>query len=152
LLAEAAIADAAGDGVQAHHRYREAFQIYHRIGYERRALLAALRLGELTGQTYLLDYVERTLRKLSSRSPLLERARRHNPVWSDPVVSNLSRTERAVLELLCDGKSTMEIAAARGRSKQTIRNTISRILTAFEVSDRSSLLRECLRRGIYAAS
>ena len=152
LLAEAAIADAAGDGVQAHHRYREAFQIYHRIGYERRALLAALRLGELTGQTYLLDYVDRTLRKLSSRSPLLERARRHNPALSDPVVSGLSRTERAVLELLCDGKSTMEIAAARGRSKQTIRNTISRILTAFEVSDRASLLRECLRRGIYAAS
>ncbi|MEA2687893.1 MAG: Bacterial regulatory protein luxR family, partial [Candidatus Eremiobacteraeota bacterium] len=152
LLAEAAVADAAGDHVQSHHRYREAFQIYRRIGYERRALLAALRLGELTGQTYLLDYVDRTLRKLSSRSPLLERARRHNPSLSDPVASTLSRTERAVLELLCDGKTTVEIASARGRSKQTIRNTISRILTAFEVADRPALLRECLRRGIYDAS
>ena len=38
----------------------------------------------------------------------------------------------------------------RGRSKQTIRNTVSRILTAFEVADRSALLRECLRRGIIA--
>jgi DNA-binding CsgD family transcriptional regulator len=152
LLAEAAVADAAGDAVQAHHRYREAFQIYRRIGYERRALLAALRLGELTGQTYLLEYVDLTLRKLSSRSPLRERARRNNPALNDPVVSSLSRTERAVLQLLCDGKSTLEIAAARGRSKQTIRNTISRILTAFEVADRPALLRECLRRGVYAAS
>jgi DNA-binding CsgD family transcriptional regulator len=151
LFAEAVVADAAGDQVLAHHRYREAFQIFNRIGYERRALLAAVRLGELTGQTYLLEYVDRTLRKLSSRSLLRERARRHNPSLTDPVVSNLSRTERAVLELFCDGKSTAEIAAARGRSKQTIRNTISRILSAFEISDRPALLRECLRRGIYTA-
>lgn len=151
-FAEAVVADAGTEHALAHDRYREAFQIFNRIGYERRALLAALRLGELTGQTYLFEYVDRTLRKLSSRSPLLERARRHNPAHTDPVVANLSRTERAVLELLCDGKSTLEIAAARGRSKQTIRNTISRILTAFEVSDRPALLRECMRRGIYAAS
>lgn len=149
---EAVVADTGGEHAIAHDRYRAAFQTYHRIGYERRALLAALRLGELTGHTYLLDYVDRTLRKLSSRSPLRERARRYNPALTDPVVSQLSRTERAVLELVCDGKTTVEIAATRGRSKQTIRNTISRILTAFDVSDRPALMRECMRRGIYAAS
>jgi tetratricopeptide (TPR) repeat protein len=72
-FAHAAVADAAGDRMQAHHHYAQAFGIFHRIGYERRALLAALRLGELTGQTYLLDYVDRTLRKLSARSPLRAR-------------------------------------------------------------------------------
>jgi len=145
---DAVVADSAGEHREAHVRYQRSFQLYQRIGYERRALLAALRLGELTGQTYLLEYVDRTLRKLSSRSPLRERARRHNPTLTDPVVAELSRIERAVLELVCDGKSTLEIAAVRGRSKQTIRNTISRVLTAFGVSDRSALLRECLRRGI----
>jgi tetratricopeptide (TPR) repeat protein len=75
-FAQAAVADAAGDRAQAHYHYGEAFGIFHRIGYERRALLAALRLGELTGQRYLLDYVDRTLRKLSARSPLRARARR----------------------------------------------------------------------------
>lgn len=78
LFVDAVVADAAGELRDAHARYRRAFQIYHRIGYERRALLAALRLGELTGQAYLLEYVDRTLRKLSVRSPLRERARLHN--------------------------------------------------------------------------
>ncbi|HTD38044.1 MAG TPA: hypothetical protein VK669_11055 [Candidatus Limnocylindrales bacterium] len=78
LFVDAVVADAAGDLHDAHARYQRAFQIYHRIGYERRALLAALRLGELTGQTYLLEYVDRTLRKLSARSPLRERARLHD--------------------------------------------------------------------------
>jgi len=144
------VADAASDRQQAHHHYRRAFQVFKRLGYERRALLAALRIGEITGQTYLLDYVDRTLRKVSDHSPLRERARRHNPRLKDPVVAELSRTEQTVLEMVCEGKSTAEIADMRGRSKQTIRNTVSRILTAFEVADRSALLRECLRRGIIA--
>jgi DNA-binding CsgD family transcriptional regulator len=143
------VADAAGDRQQAHHHYRLAFQTFKRVGYERRALLAALRIGEITGQTYLLDYVDRTLRKVSDHSPLRERARRHNPLLKDPVVAQLSPIERTVLEMVCEGKSTAEIADARERSKQTIRNTVSRILTAFEVADRSALLRECLRRGIF---
>ncbi len=148
---DAVVSDAAGDHRDAHAQYQRSFQLYHRIGYERRALLAALRLGELTGQTYLFEYVDRTLRKLSARSPMRERARRFNPAVTDPIVAKLSRTERAVLHLLCEGKTTVEIAAVRGRSKQTIRNTISHILTAFAVADRPALLRECLRRGIYAA-
>ena len=144
------VADAAGDRQQAHHHYRGAFQIFKRVGYERRALLAALRIGEISGQTYLLDYVDRTLRKISDHSPLRERARRHNPALQDPVVAELSSIERTVLEMVCEGKSTAEIAEARGRSTQTIRNTVSRVLTAFGVADRSALLRECLRRGIIA--
>lgn len=78
LFVDAVVADAAGELRDAHARYQRAFQIYHRIGYERRALLAALRLGELTGQAYLLEYVDHTLRKLSERSPLRERTRLHN--------------------------------------------------------------------------
>jgi tetratricopeptide (TPR) repeat protein len=70
------IADAAGEREHAHHHYRAAFQVFKRVGYERRALLAALRIGEITGQTYLLDYVDRTLRKVSDHSPLRERSRR----------------------------------------------------------------------------
>ena len=53
--------------------------------------------------------------------------------------------------MMCEGKSTVQIADVRGRSPQTIRNTVSRILTAFGVADRSALLRECVRRGIIAS-
>jgi DNA-binding CsgD family transcriptional regulator/tetratricopeptide (TPR) repeat protein len=147
---DAVVADAAGERQQAHHLYRQAFQTFKRVGYHRRALLAALRIGEITGQTYLLDYVDRTLRKMSDHSPLRVRARRHNPLLKDPVVAELSHTERTVLEMVCEGKSTVEIAEARGRSTQTVRNTVSRILNAFAVADRSALVRECVRRGIIA--
>ncbi len=148
LFVEALIADAEGEHHLAHHRYRDAFRIFSTIGFERRALLAALRLGELTGQAYLFEYVDHALRKLTHASPLRERARRMNPACADPTVGALRPSERAILELLCAGKTTLEIAAARRRSKQTIRNTVSRILRAFEVGDRAALLRECVRRGI----
>jgi len=147
---EAVVADAEGDHGVAHHHYRDAFRTFTKIGYERRALFAALRLAELTGQTYLFEYVERTLRRVAPASPLRERARRMNPAaaGNDPTLGALSATERAVLRMLCSGHTTREIAALRGRSQQTVRNTVSRILHVFEVPTRAALLRECARRGI----
>jgi tetratricopeptide (TPR) repeat protein len=61
---EAVIADAAGEHRAAREQYQRAFRVYRGIGYERRAALTALRLGELTGQAYLLEYARTTLRKL----------------------------------------------------------------------------------------
>jgi DNA-binding NarL/FixJ family response regulator len=145
---EAVIADAEGDHRAAHDRYRAAFHVFNKHGFERRALQAALRLGELTGQAYLFEYVERAVRKLGSASPLRDHARRLAPASADPIVASLAPGERAVLHLLCAGKTTLEIAAARRRSKQTIRNTVSRVLRAFGVGDRPALLRECARRGL----
>lgn len=59
---EAVIADAAGERLAARDRYQRAFRVYRGIGYARRAARAALRLGELTGQAYLLEYARTTLR------------------------------------------------------------------------------------------
>ncbi len=148
VFVEGVIADAEGEHHVAHHHYRDAFRIFSRIGFERRALFAALRLSELTGQAYLFEYVDHALRKLAPASPLRERARRVTTASKDPTVEALSPTERAILHLLCAGKSTVEIATLRGRSKQTVRNTVSRILRAFDVGDRAALLRECVRRGV----
>ncbi|HZO92583.1 MAG TPA: LuxR C-terminal-related transcriptional regulator [Candidatus Baltobacteraceae bacterium] len=145
---EAVIADVEGAYGVAHRHYRDAFRLFAKVGYERRALLTALRLGELTGHAYLFEYVDHALRKLAHGSPLRERGRRMNPELNDPVLTALSLPERSVLKLLCDGKTTREIASARRRSAQTIRNTVSRILRAFAVPDRAALVRECVRRGI----
>jgi len=149
--AEAVVARAGGDIARARDLFRRAFELYRRVGYERRALLAAGRLYELTGQTYLRDYVDQVVRKLGASSPLRSIVLTVDPGTADPIVSALSPTERAVLALLCEGLSTAAIAAARGRSKQTIRNTISRILIAFGLPDRQALLRECVRRGLIAS-
>ena len=59
---EAVIADAAGERRAARERYQRAFRVYREIGWVRRAALAALRLGELTGQAYLLQYARTVLR------------------------------------------------------------------------------------------
>jgi DNA-binding CsgD family transcriptional regulator len=146
--AEAIVARAAGDLPRARELTRRAFEIWRRVGYERRALLSAARLYELSGQAHLRDYVDQIVRKLGATSPLRTVSPRVEPGSRDPIVGALSPTERAVLALLCEGKSTAAIAAARNRSKQTIRNTVSRILTAFELPDRQALLRECMRRGL----
>jgi tetratricopeptide (TPR) repeat protein len=71
---EAVIADAGGDHRVAHARYQRAFHTFRRLGYERRAVLAAQRLAELTGQPYLRDYIDAALRKVAAHSPLRRRA------------------------------------------------------------------------------
>jgi hypothetical protein len=67
-LVEGAIAEAAGERVEAHHAYRDAFQGFRAIGYRRRALIAALRLAELGEQPYLYDYVAAEMREFSPHS------------------------------------------------------------------------------------
>jgi hypothetical protein len=67
-LVEGAVAEAAGERVEAHHAYRDAFQGFRAMGYRRRALIAALRLAELGEQPYLYDYVAAEVRAFSPRS------------------------------------------------------------------------------------
>jgi DNA-binding CsgD family transcriptional regulator len=149
--AEALVAYAAGDLGRARERWQRAFELFRRVGYERRALFAASRLHAVTGHTHLRDYVAQVLRKVGASSPLRGLAVGGPSTTSDPIVNALSPTERIVLGMLCEGMSTASIAAARGRSKQTIRNTVSRILTAFDLPDRQALLRDCMRRGLIAS-
>ena len=59
---EAVIADAAGEHRAARERYQRAFRDYRKMGYTRRAALAARRLGEITGQAYLSEYARTVLR------------------------------------------------------------------------------------------
>lgn len=67
-LVEGHIAEAAGERVEAHHAYRDAFQVFRATGYRRRALVAALRLAEIADQPYLYDYVATELTEFSPRS------------------------------------------------------------------------------------
>jgi hypothetical protein len=67
-LVEGAIAEAAGERVEAHHAYRDAFQGFRAMGYRRHALVAALRLADLGEQPYLYDYVAAEVREFSARS------------------------------------------------------------------------------------
>lgn len=143
------VADANNDAFQAQHRYREALRTFTEIGMRRRALLAALRLGALNRDPELLALVEDSARALPAASWIRTSSIRLAAWRDDALLATLTRAERGVLELLHAGKSTAEIAELRGRSPQTIRNTVSKLLRTFSVDNRQALVNECTRRGAF---
>jgi DNA-binding CsgD family transcriptional regulator len=149
--AEGALADASGSTLLAKRRYGAAFEQYREIGFTRRAMAAALRLADMTDDGTLTAYVERHARELSPRSWLRIRLAAAAGRSGNDVLNALSRAEREILGHLIDGRSTAEIAHARGRSAQTTRNSISKLFGAFGVDSRSALLREARRGGLIAA-
>lgn len=145
------VADAAGGSLQAQRCYRRAFEAYRGIGFTRRAMSVALRLAEMTGDEEFAAFVDGHARALSPQSWIRARLAAVTVQRRDPVLQRLSRAEREVLAYLVDGRSTAEIAAARNRSPQTTRNTVSKLLSIFGVGSRSALLREVARRHLLDA-
>jgi DNA-binding CsgD family transcriptional regulator len=146
----ALICDAAGETLRALHAARDAFTTFRDLGSTRRALTLALRIRTLTGDPDVRAYVDRHAALLPAASWLRARAAGVARVHGDAMVARLSRSEREVLAMVLDGRSTEEIALARARTPQTIRNTVSALLKHFAVRSRSELMRECDRRGIRA--
>ncbi|HZO95503.1 MAG TPA: sigma factor-like helix-turn-helix DNA-binding protein [Candidatus Baltobacteraceae bacterium] len=149
---EGIVADARSESFIARHRYRSAFDAFVRIGMTRRALLAGLRLADLDGDADALAYVAEHAGRLPQRSWIRERAARAGAWRGDAIFARLTRAERDVLTLLYEGLSTAAIAERRGRSVQTIRNTISALLKAFRAETRQALVTECRRRGFPPAA
>ncbi len=147
-LVEAQIAEAAGDRVQAHHAYRDAFQAFRAAGYRRRALIAALRLAEISEQPYLYEYVAAEMREFSEVSWFRRHIEHRHTIARDPVFQSLPATEREVLLLYCRGRNTEQIADARGQTTAHVRRIVKSIYRAFGVLKRSELLVECERRGL----
>jgi DNA-binding CsgD family transcriptional regulator len=143
------VAQARGDKTDAARRYRSAFEESKRIGYVRRAALAAFGLVKLTGdgeaRNYLVaqfhgtsNYMTRYLaRRSTANLPLPE----HHPM-----VATLPQAQREVVLLVCQGKSNKEIAALRHVGEQTIKNMLTKdVFPAFGVSSRAALVSVCLR-------
>jgi DNA-binding CsgD family transcriptional regulator len=149
--AEGVVADAAGAALKAQRCYRRAFEMYRHIGFTRRAMNVALRLAEMTGDEAFAMFVDDHAHGLSPRSWIRAKLSATAAQRRDPVLQRLSRSEREVLAYLVDGRSTAEIAAARNRSPQTTRNTISKLFSVFGVGSRSALLRDVGRRRLLDA-
>jgi len=149
---QALVADANGDTFSAQHGYRDALRAFRETGAVRRAIIAALRLVDLNADEPAQRYVDEHVARLPPTSWLRVRAATASERRADPLFAELTRAEREVLELLYDGRSTADIAAVRGRSKQTIRNTVSALLKAFGVSNRAALISECRRRSLFERS
>lgn len=144
------VADANHDAFTSQHRYREAFRTFRTIGMPRRAVLAGLQLIAINGDSEAAAYVGEWSLRLPATSWVRARIAKAHRRDADPVFAALSRAERDVLRLLYEGRSTAEIAAQRGRSAQTIRNTVSALFKAFGVDNRGALISECRRRAIFS--
>ena len=148
---EGVVADANRDAFTAQHRYRDAFRAFRALGMTRRALIAGMRLAELIGDEDALAYADAETRTLPPQSWIRERYTRTASWQQEPLLAQLTRAERDVLALVYEGKSTADIAAGRGRSTQTIRNTVSKLLKTFSVDSRPALIRACMQRGVFEA-
>jgi len=144
----ALIADAAGETLRALHAARSAFVTYRDLGHTRRAVTIALRIRTLARDADVRAYIERATSALPAGSWMRERAAGIARVHGDATLAALSRGESEVLAMVLDGRATEEIALARARTTQTIRNTVSALLKHFAVRSRGELMRECARRGI----
>ena len=143
-LVEGAALEAAGERRTAIRRYTEAFELYVKIGYKRRAVCAALRLARLSSAPVPLAYADAQTRRLSAQSWL-----RREVQSANQHTLRLTTVQREVLALICQGTSNPDIAAARKRSIHTIRNLVARLFVMFAVSSREELAVECVRRGLY---
>ncbi len=126
-------------------RYGEAFDLYAKLGYKRRAVTAALRLARISAAPDAAPYADVHTRRLSAPSWL----RREAHAANEPVLS-LTTVQRDVLALICQGKSNPDIARSRKRSLHTIRNLVAWLFVIFAVASREELAVECVRRGLYA--
>ena len=75
---------------------------------------------------------------------------RRERLYSDPIASALSASNREVLVAVCEGKTNAEIARARGRAVSTVKHAVTELLHAFGVDSRHALMVECARRHIGA--
>ena len=109
---------------------------------ELRALLA------LAGATHDPTALERaaTLSRLVPRSWLRGRCDALAEHARGPL--RLSRTERRVMEAICEGGTTNQIAHDFGRSPHTIRNQTQRVYQVMNVSTRAALVAKCAAMGL----
>jgi DNA-binding CsgD family transcriptional regulator len=143
------LAEAKGESLRAQHCYRRAFRLYADLGFVHRAMTVALQALEIDRDPAMLEYLDRHARGLTTESWIVRRCLALGTGQEEAMLKRLSRSDREVLMLLSEGRSTAEIAAQRNRTQQTVRNTISRLNHLFGVDNRQALLRECVRRKLF---
>ncbi len=143
-----------GDMHSAAQEIGRAARIWSTIGYRFRAAEAESVLLRLSGPniaTPNLDAARRETPKawfvIEQNSPNHFELSIDSKDRPEDIRSELGPAERKVLDLICAGFTSKEIAAKVGRSPSTVRNQTIRIFRAFGISDRKLLAQLFASRG-----
>ncbi len=142
-MAEGHVFAVRGDELAALRAFLDAFEVFERVGYRRRAAAAALRLTEMTRSERYRQYAVVATEGLADAFWMRRKA-----LAQDPVVDRLTPLERDTLVLVCRGLSNRQIATAQGRSFYTVRNMVSDLLELLGAENRRQLFAVCHRMGI----
>ena len=130
---------ALGEREEAARLLTQAWSIYDKLGIQWRAARASLALAGVDENAKWRERAEAALQAYP-RS-WLARGGAAAPAASAPVqAEKLTPAQRAVLDLLLEGRGTEDIARVQGRSTFTVRNHIKAIFKAFGVTSRSALI------------
>lgn len=131
-----------GEREEAQRLLTQAWSIYNVLGIRWRAARAALALAQIDDadrwRTRADSDLEAYPRSWLARSIGVHMT--HASVVQSAAAETLTTAQRAVLELLLEGRGTEEIAGVLGRSTFTVRNHIKAIFKAFGVSSRPALI------------
>lgn len=136
---------ASADKHAAEEQLRVAWGIFDRIGYDVRAGRSALALYRATGKTRWLHLAEDKLE--SYPHSWLRKSLAESTTASKPD-AGLSKMQRAVTELTCEGLSTDDIAERLGLSRNTILNHLKVVYKKVGVNSRQGLVVEALKRKL----
>lgn len=127
----------------AEEQLRIAWGIFDRIGYDVRAAATAIALHRATAKSRWLHLAEDKLERYP-RSWLSKNAATALPQAD----VDLSKMQRAVTELTCEGLSTDEIAQRLGLSRNTILNHLKVVYRKIGVNTRQALVVEAMKRNL----
>ncbi len=125
-----------GEKEEATAMLLEAREIFDAFHYGWRSALCALALHRATGEATWLVEARRQVAPWPQSWVAREIAAGPGDISAE---SRVSKAQRAVLDLLLEGKSNAAIAKALGRSPYTVRNHIARLFRIYEVCNRTQL-------------
>jgi DNA-binding CsgD family transcriptional regulator/tetratricopeptide (TPR) repeat protein len=142
-MAEAHVAAARSDEASALRAFLDAFETFERIGYRRRATMAALRLDMMTRSGRYRQYAVAATEGLADSFWMRRKALPHDRPTVDAIIERLSPLQRDTVRLIYAGLTNRQIATAQDRAYKTVRNMVSDLLHEFEVKDRRRLIVAC---------
>jgi DNA-binding CsgD family transcriptional regulator len=139
-----------GDLESAQEQLRVAWKIFDRIGYDVRGALTAQALFRATKASRWLHRAEDKLENYP-RSWLARDVAKLSSIEERPAVL-LSKMQRVVMQLVCEGLSTDEMADRLGLSRNTVLNHLKIVYKKIGVKSREALVVEAIRRGMIGSA